>query len=377
MDEAIYTIKDFSFRYPLTDKAITLRGEINIYQNDVVLINGNSGSGKSTLLYALKGLIPNVINGNFLGEIHYKNQDITKLCAKSLLQIGLVFQNPDNQFIFPNVLDELALGLENLQYSRAQILQMVDAILEKTNLTYLKERKINTLSGGEKQKIALLAILLTNPKVILLDEPTAFLDPDSACEFVDLLFQLKDDRVIIVVEHNLQYFANNITRHFRINEKNQIVENQIVKNKIVDNRMVEKKITGSLAGEKQIQPTKQPANKAISATFPITNSLVPHDALLLIKNLSYGYEDANKLVLNDVSFSIASGEIVGIIGRSGVGKSTLLKLIAKLLEVPNRIFFRGEDIVKISTCKLYSKIGILFQESENHFLLQAGFTIKI
>ena len=333
---SLYFIRDFSFKYPFSQNKISIYGSMSILKNDIVLLTGKSGSGKSTLLYALKGLFPNIIKGTFTGEILYKGQLIQNLSMQDRLKIALVQQNPDNQIINRLVSDELAFGLENLQFAPETIQKRILEILHKFNLEYLLKRDMNSLSGGEKQKIALLSVLLTNPEVILLDEPTAFLDPQSANSFMQLIYNIRRDKTIIIIEHNIQYVTKLINKQWHIDSSGEVT---------------------------QVPCLFEQESKYKTFLPPLPTT----DELLSVKNLFFSYESTK--IIDDLSFSLNAGEIVGVIGRSGVGKSTLLKLIARIIKTKNKIFLLGKDIANYTQKDFYSKVGLLFQNPENHFLL--------
>lgn len=341
MKNTIFCLTNFKFSYPFSSSQINLTGELKINQGDIVLINGKSGSGKSTLLYALKGLIPEFIPGSMQGSIYFKHKPIHKLEAAEKRQIGLVLQNPDSQMISHQVLPELAFGLENLAVPPAQILSKINQTTQNLKLEYLLTREINSLSGGEKQKIALLSVLLTDPEVILLDEPTAFLDPASAQTFIQLLTHLAGTKTIIIIEHNLHYLKSLANRYLEIEDDGQIVEKSLAQ-----------------------------VNWAPTLNQPTLAKLSPlADTLLEVRNLTYRYSKDSPNLLQQLSFQLKRGEIIGLRGASGSGKSTLLKILAKLIKIPaGQVFWQNQEITKISPKTYYKQLALLFQNPEHHFL---------
>lgn len=344
MANNLYKLSNFSVKYPFNTNKISIFGELIINHSDVVLITGRSGSGKSTLLYALKGLFPNVIAAEIHGSILFNGQPITSLSKTDKLKIGLVGQNPDNQMINKVVIDELAFGLENLQVNPDVIKSQILDVSKEFKIEHLLNRKIETLSGGEKQKIALLSVVLTNPEVILLDEPTAFLDPDSAKSFMDLIHKISKDKTIIIIEHNIHYIADMINRSFVIEQDGIIHE--------VDCGVCK-------------TPLQVPSNKLKELNNRKLEGALP---LFEVKNLFFGY-NKNQQIIKNFNLVVHPGEIIGIIGRNGSGKSTLLRLLARLIKTKNSIFLYGKEINTYSTKKFYSQLGLLFQNPENHFLL--------
>lgn len=329
-----FKIENFSFSYPLSQYKIGFSGSITINQHDCILLQGNSGSGKSTLLLALKGVIPHLINGTLHGKIEYLGNDIASLKEQDLLNIGYLQQNPDNQLICRTVFAELAFGLENLGFNALQIHEKIITIAKEFNIDKLLDREVANLSGGEKQKINLLAILLMNPDVLLLDEPTAFLDPDSATEIITILNKYAHKKTLIIIEHNTHYLQNLVNRVINISHDGMINE---------------------------LNPTTidwAPQLPCLIQDAPINNK-----TLLTIQNLSFGY---NKQLFDKVNLSIQAGEIITIHGKNGAGKSTLLKLISKILPISNAIHLNNRDIAGIKD--YWNEIFLLWQNPESHFI---------
>lgn len=337
MSNTIYTVDNFSFSYPLSKKQIQIKGNFSINQGEHILLTGNSGSGKSTLLMALKGLIPNYIRGTYNGNISYKSKNIDGTADTELIQIGYLQQNPDHQIIYQTVIDELAFGLENLQLTPQAIQDKINTYAETFGITQLLTRKISTLSGGEKQKINLISILLTEPEVLLLDEPTAFLDANSAQQIINVLKTHATDKTVIIIDHNQHYYKNFVNRIINI-ANNQIEEMNLDSHKWHND-----------------YPANQVAHNS-------------NEILLNIRNLSFAYKGAIDNLLNNINLKVHKGEVAVISGKNGNGKSTLLKLIAKLIPSQNSIFLQNEDISNIKQKEYWQYVSLLWQNPENHFL---------
>lgn len=339
MSNYVFNIEDFSFRYPYSDKIIHLYGDISIRKGETVLVSGPSGSGKSTLLFALKGLIPETIYGKLTGNVYYKGKPTAILSLKEQMQIGFLFQNPDAQMINRTVKQELALGMENLKISRKEMLKKINDYSKRFEITELLEREIRYLSGGEKQKIALVSILLMDPEVILFDEPTAFLDPDAARYYVETFNAIAPEKTIILIEHNRNYLEKQIDRVIKIDN---------------NGKMEEKSLNETSWRKKFLQ----------------LNHISKGPEVLKIKNLSYAYKH-QKNILKDINLNLKRGEIVSIIGKNGAGKSTLLKLIANQLKTNNSIFYIEKTGTIISDKNRVKHIALLLQNPENHFLFNS------
>lgn len=335
----IFTIENFGFSYPLSQYKIGFSGLLAIQEGDFILLQGNSGSGKSTLLMALKGIIPHVINGELSGNILYKNNDITTIAPQDLLNIGYLQQNPDSQLICRTIFAELAFGLENMRLTSEQIKYKIDKICTDFNVSHLLNRNVNDLSGGEKQKINLLAILVMEPEVLLLDEPTAFLDPDSANEVMNILKTYAHNKTVIIVEHNLQYLKNIVNCIITIDDNGK-------------------------AHKQNIEQTDW--NLALPDYKANLLSKNPNQ-ILSIKNLNFCYNQ-DKMILSELNLSINSGEVVAIHGKNGAGKSTLFKLICKIIKSNNMIYWNDQDIARIKNKEYWKNICLLWQNPESHFI---------
>ncbi len=328
----MFHIKDFSFKYPNSNKILRYNGIIDIKPGEKILLSGVSGSGKSTLFYMLKGLIPNVILGKASGQILYNNKEINILSQNS--KIGIVLQNPYNQFIHKTVLEELAFGLENLQYQKVDIIKKILYYTKKLNVEYLVNKKISQLSGGEAQKIAILSIIITEPEVLLLDEPTAFLDKQSIIEFLNLISQLDFNPSIIIIEHNYKYLDNIIDKTILINTNGDLQEMK-----------------------------KTP----LSYRYNSIKNFATNNIILKIKNLSFQYED--RFILNNFNLELHKQEIIGIRGRCGIGKTTLLKIIAGIIHnYRGDIIIDNKNLKNYKNYQLYKILALLLQNPEKNFI---------
>lgn len=198
--------KDFSFRYPDAEDFALREINLRIPPGDFVGITGASNAGKSTLAYAMNGVIPHHYSGDFYGEVLLDGQD-TVTTPLSVLSgsAASVFQDIDAQIVSMVVEDEILFGLENKGISYPEAKDRMDAMLDMAGIGDLKQRVINSLSGGQKQKVLLCAAMALLPKVLILDEPTAELDPSSSLQIFEMLKRLNEELgiTIIIIEQKI------------------------------------------------------------------------------------------------------------------------------------------------------------------------------
>lgn len=186
-NEAIGT-KKLSFFYTKEEGMVLDSLSISIPKNSYCCIVGRNGTGKSTLLKIIAGLVIPTSGLLFINGTQVTDDNVDELIGK---QVGIVFQNPDSQFVGATVEEDIAFGLENNRVPYKEMLEEVKTIAEKLNLTDLLKREPTKLSGGQMQRVALASILVRNPSILLLDESTSMLDPLSKIEMISMLKDLK------------------------------------------------------------------------------------------------------------------------------------------------------------------------------------------
>lgn len=195
---SIIEIKDLKFRYSSEDRAVN-GVSLNIEENEFVCVLGHNGSGKSTLAKLMVGLLKAQ-----QGTIKIKGIELTEETIDDLRHhIGIVFQNPDNQFVGVTVKDDIAFGLENRNFESQIIKEKVLEYSKKVSMENFLEHNPEQLSGGEKQRVAIAGVLAINPEIIIFDEATAMLDPKGVREVIDIVNELKQYKTVISITHNL------------------------------------------------------------------------------------------------------------------------------------------------------------------------------
>lgn len=201
----ILSAQSISFSYPDAKEHALSDISFSARNGEFLVLSGPSGSGKSTLLKMIKhDIAPHGIKG---GQIFYKGTNLEELTPHTRAKhIGMVFQDPDNQIVMDNVMDELLFGLQNLGFPTQVMRKKVAEMVHFFNLNHLLTKQTHNLSGGEKQLVNLASVLLLEPDVLLLDEPTGQLDPIAAKEFIHTIERLNDEFgiIVIIAEHRLE-----------------------------------------------------------------------------------------------------------------------------------------------------------------------------
>ncbi|MDW8359127.1 MAG: ABC transporter ATP-binding protein [Candidatus Caldarchaeum sp.] len=199
-------VKSFSWRYATSQDWVLHDINLEVNEGEFVVITGPTGAGKTTLCLSMCGLIPHHYNGIIRGNVYVFGNDTSKLSSSDLASlVGIVFQDPESQFLTMSVEDEIAFGLENLAVPLDEMRERVAEAAKLVKIEDLLDRAPYELSGGQKQRVAIAAALAMKPKVLILDEPTGQLDPIGKEEVVAVLKKLKDEGItVVVVEHILE-----------------------------------------------------------------------------------------------------------------------------------------------------------------------------
>jgi len=223
---AIIETKALSYTYPGATKQSITDISIKIEKGEFTLITGPSGCGKTTLCRCFNGLIPHFYQGEMKGQTNVAGLNITEHPIYELAKhVGLVFQNPENQLFALSVEKDVAFGLENLGISREDMREKVDWALKLAGIYDLRERAPHELSGGQQQRVAIASVLAMQPEVIVLDEPTSFLDPLTAKRIFEVIYDLNKRLgiTVILVEHRLDLTAK-YTNHIIIMDEGKVVQ---------------------------------------------------------------------------------------------------------------------------------------------------------
>jgi len=217
--------KNITYTYPGATKPSIIDVSLRMEKGEFTLITGPSGCGKTTLCRCFNGLIPHFYQGELKGEITSIELNIAEHPIYELAKhVGLVFQNPENQLFALSVEKDVAFGLENLGLPREEMRRRVDDAMKLTGIYELRERAPHELSGGQQQRVAIASVLAMQPEVIILDEPTSFLDPLSAKKIFEVIDHLNKSLgiTIVLVEHRLDLTAR-YANHIIVMDEGKIV----------------------------------------------------------------------------------------------------------------------------------------------------------
>lgn len=221
---ALIEIKNLSYTYPGASNPSIHDVSLKIEKGEFVLITGPSGCGKTTLCRCFNGLVPHFYQGEIKGEVTVSGVNVLENHTYDMAKhVGLVFQNPENQLFALSIEKDVAFGLENLGTPREEIRKKVDWALKQTGIYDIRERSPHEISGGQQQRVAIASVLAMEPDIIVLDEPTSFLDPLSAEKIFEVIARLNKEQgiTVILVEHRLDLTAK-YTNHLIVMDKGNI-----------------------------------------------------------------------------------------------------------------------------------------------------------
>jgi energy-coupling factor transporter ATP-binding protein EcfA2 len=208
---AIVNVNNITYKYPLTDSPALKHITFQVDKGEFVAVVGPNGAGKSTLCYALAGFVPHFFKGELTGTVEVDGKDLHKSTLSDwVMDVGLAFQNPFNQISGAKytVFEELAFGLENIGVPREEMKRRVLDAMQLTGIGDLADRSPYSLSGGQQQRVALTSILVMQPKVLVLDEPTSQMDPIGTREVFGVIRTMAErGMTVVLVEHKVEWIA--------------------------------------------------------------------------------------------------------------------------------------------------------------------------
>ena len=367
-------IKNLIFSYPNSEKTALNDINLTINQGEFVTICGKSGCGKSTLLRHLKPIL--TPHGKTSGEIYFDGKSIYDLSDREQAEnIGFVMQNPDNQIVTDKVWHELVFGLESLGINSAEIRSKAAEMASFFGIQNWFYENVANLSGGQKQILNLASVMIMNPTLLLLDEPSSQLDPISAHDFFTMLERINTELgvTIILSEHNL-------SEVFPLSDKVVVMEDgkitaentpykigeELKQNSMFAALPTPTKIYYSLGnnsgncpiticdGHKWLE--KQQINEHFE--FKSEKNRINTEPILELKDVWFRYEKNSDDILKGLSFKVHENEFYAIVGGNGVGKSTALSVISKINKP-----YRGKVFINDDT-----KVAVMPQNPQSLFL---------
>jgi energy-coupling factor transport system ATP-binding protein len=389
----IIEVKNLSYTYPQAETPALQNINISINKGEFILLTGPSGCGKTSFCRTLNGLIPNFYKGDMTGSVTVAGLDTNKHSTMELAQhIGLIFQNPDNQIFALTVEKDIAFGLENLGESKEKMRDEIAWAADVTGIQELRQRATHELSGGQKQRLTIASVLAMHPAIIVMDEPTSFLDPVGAQNIFDVLKKLNNEFgiTIIIIEHRIDIAAKYVDRII-VFDKGKVRSDGIPVDILSkdETRLLGVGIPRILSLSKRFNNTSlfdeyplsandfyKKIQKKIPKKEPKIINNIPldlkdltgeyhHNHLIEAHDLKFDYP-GNVQALKGVNLTINKGDFIAIMGENGAGKTTLVKHFNGLLRPKNgKILYQGEDIINTSVAKLSQKIGLVFQNPDD------------
>jgi energy-coupling factor transport system ATP-binding protein len=224
----IVNLQNVTYKYPLTDSPALQNINLQVDEGEFVAIVGPNGAGKSTLCYTLAGFVPHFFKGEMTGTVEVAGNESSKSDLHEwVLNVGLAFQNPFNQISGAKytVFEEIAFGLENIGVPREEMRKRVEDAMRLTGISDLADRSPYSLSGGQQQRVALTSILVMQPKVLVLDEPTSQMDPIGTREVFGVIRTMAENGMtVVLVEHKVEWIANFADRVIALYEGQILLE---------------------------------------------------------------------------------------------------------------------------------------------------------
>jgi energy-coupling factor transport system ATP-binding protein len=405
----IIDLHDISFTYAIGTSPALQDLTLAVPAGQICGVIGRAGAGKSTLCALCAGFIPNFYQGKFSGQAKIDRQDaVEKTVAELVSHVGLVGSNAFSQISGArfSVYEEIGFGLENVGLPRAEIAERIEWALKAMQLEDLRDRSPYALSGGQQQRLVLAATLAMRPPVLVLDEPTAQLDPPTIAYLAELLRDLaRQGTTILFAEHRLEWTAE-LAERVLVLDAGQLVDDGPPETVLANQALLDREIgwprpalIAAHARTQGLWPATQPLPVTLDALVaglrvsepttddrpPTTNgetsddlqaSSIKHQAsnhtvvarpssIVVIDNVRFSYPSGVE-ALRGVSLMIGTGERIALLGRNGAGKSTLLRHTNGLLQPSaGQVLVKGADTRKTTVARCARHVGIVFQDIRN------------
>jgi energy-coupling factor transporter ATP-binding protein EcfA2 len=366
--------RDVTYSYPESEAPVLHNLSLKVEEGEFLLVVGASGSGKSTLLRCLNGLVPHFHGGVLRGRIAVAGHDPVADGPRGMSSVvGFVIQDPEAQFVVDSVEEELAFAMENHDVEQAIMRKRIEEVLDQLSIPHLRQRSVHTLSGGEKQRVAIASVLTLQPKVLVLDEPTSQLDPQAAEEVLTTLQKLNTDLglTIVLAEHRLERVVQYADRMIYLPGDGDAPIMGTPEEVLTRIDLVPPLVQVARKLGWQPLPLTIKAGRRfvpeVSFQAPVPTTGTPrtmshHDTPPVVRLSDLWFSYNGKEALRGVDLAVRTGEFVALMGRNGSGKTTLLRHLVGLLR-PRRgmVELWGEDTNHRSTEEIAQRVGYVPQ----------------
>lgn len=385
MTEPIIEFKDFSFKYNSQAEPTLKNINLKINKGEKILLAGPSGSGKSTIGRCLNGLIPNIYQGEVKGKCLVNGKDIT---STSLFDFSFttstILQDADSQFIGLTVGEDIAFALENDCQPKDKMHQTVNQWADELKIKELLTQSPQSLSGGQKQIVALAGVLVDESPILLFDEPLANLDPASGLKTMAIIDKIQKElnATVIIIEHRVEeVLSQPIDRIILVNEgtivadqpTNQLLHSHTLEKIGVREPLYLKALTAADVNLSSIKEVDQistlPVSEKISDKLAawtkqakITKKEADNLPLLKLDHVGHQYSKNQPYPLKDVSTTINQGDFISIVGQNGAGKTTLCRTICGFISNEGKITLKDQNLSDLSIKERAEKIGYVMQD---------------
>lgn len=361
-----------SYRYPFQDKWAVKNLNLEVLPGQVVLVTGVSGCGKTTLMRLANGLCPHYYAGEILGHVTVFGEDSQKTSVSAISdKVGTLFQDPEDQFFALNVKDEMGFALKVSGTAPSVVNERIEQVSQRLSIENLLSHSISALSEGQKQRVALGEILVSEPQALILDEPSANLDPEATDRLAQELLRLKQAGfAILVVDHRLHWLSHVadeviVMQHGEIKERGPfaILEDAGMRKRYGLREARVEDVRNTLP-EKHVP---SPILKTADLTFDYEKAN-HHSKLAKFKKLFKGNsKNTNDILLKNIHFEVGSG-ITALIGENGSGKTTLARLITGLNVGTGALYLNGQQT---SANQLLKHTGLVLQNADHQLQMQS------
>lgn len=385
MTDPIIEFKDFSFKYNSQAEPTLKNINLKINKGEKILLAGPSGSGKSTIGRCLNGLIPNIDQGEVEGKCLVNGKDITNTSLFDFsFTTSTILQDADSQFIGLTVGEDIAFALENDCQPKDKMHQTVNQWADELKIKELLTQSPQSLSGGQKQIVALAGVLVDESPILLFDEPLANLDPASGLKTMAIIDKIQKElnATVIIIEHRVEeVLSQPIDRIILVNEgtivadqpTNELLHSHTLEKIGVREPLYLKALTAAnvnLSSIKELDKISTlPVSEQISDKLAawtkqtkITKKETDNLPLLKLDHVGHQYSKNQPYPLKDISTTINQGDFISIVGQNGAGKTTLCRTICGFISNEGKITLKDQNLSDLSIKERAEKIGYVMQD---------------